>query len=444
MKNIFSFIYKCHKWFGIPLAVMFIMWYVSGIVKLYHQFPRLTPSTTPVEEVSLASLSEVWKEVPDTFSTCRIFFSGKKPLVKAGDETYGAFTPTSGDLRDIASSFRIQVARVDTLADIDKWIPFNQLMPHLPIYRVVGADDSYTYVSSKTGEVVGRNTRVGRAWAWIGALPHYVYITPIRRDVGLWRDVVIWMSGLSTLSVIFGLLVAVRFVLKRRSMHVFKNRWWPLHYSWGLVFGLFMLAFIFSGMMSLAKIPDWIIRPAEMPEGDEMIVKANVDLTLLPARMSSARITASPVRMIETRAGEETIITSINRCQPLDFSPEAMRPVVERTTVEKVTGITRVGDDIFYHAPVDGYRAVTKHFTVYWNDRGFFRVFDAKGKAQAICYRFLHTMDIPGLNRVEWLHQIFMWVVLLGGLVITVTGTVLSVRACRRHHKRRCHKTYWK
>ena len=48
MKKIFSFIYKCHKWFGIPLAVMFIMWYVSGIVMLYHQFPRLTPSTTPV------------------------------------------------------------------------------------------------------------------------------------------------------------------------------------------------------------------------------------------------------------------------------------------------------------------------------------------------------------------------------------------------------------
>lgn len=78
-----------------------------------------------------------------------------------------------------------------------------------------------------------------------------------------------------------------------------------------------------------------------------------------------------------------------------------------------------------------GYKAMTKHFTVYWNERGYYRVFDAKGKAQAICYRFLHNMNFPGLNRVEWLHQLFMWIVLLGGLVITVTGTVLSVRACR-------------
>lgn len=431
MNRIFSFIYKCHKWFGIPLAVMFIMWYVSGIVMLYHQFPRLTPSTTPVEEVSLASLSEVWKEVPDTFSTCRILFSGKRPLVKAGDETYGSFSPSRDDLRDIAASFKTGVAYVDTLADIDKWIPFNQLMPHLPIYRVVGSDDSYTYVSSKTGEVIGRNTRVGRAWAWIGALPHYVYITPIRRDVGLWRDVVIWMSGLSTLSVIFGLVIAVRFLIRRRSMHIFKNRWWQLHYSWGLVFGLFMLAFIFSGMMSLAKIPDWIIRPAEMPEGKEMIVKAKVDLSMLPVRMSSALISANPVPMIETRAGDDTMTMPINPHQTLDFSPGAMTAVVERTTGEKVSHVEKVDHDIFYHATVAGYKAMTKHFTVYWNERGYYRVFDAKGKAQAICYRFLHNMDFPGLNRVEWLHQLFMWIVLLGGLAITVTGTVLSVRACR-------------
>ena len=81
---------------------------------------------------------------------------------------------------------------------------------------------------------------------------------------------------------------------------------------------------------------------------------------------------------------------------------------------------------------VPGYKARTEHFTVYWNDRGYYRVLDAKGKARNICYRFLHTMRIPGLVRVKWLHELYMWVILLGGIVIVATGTVLSVRSFKR------------
>ena len=86
---------------------------------------------------------------------------------------------------------------------MDKWTPFNQLMTKLPFYRIIGDDSSYIYVSSKTGEIVQQCTLSERRWAWVGALPHYVYITPIRRDAKLWRTIVIWMSGLSTVSVIF-------------------------------------------------------------------------------------------------------------------------------------------------------------------------------------------------------------------------------------------------
>ena len=75
MKHIFNFIYKCHKWFGIPLAIMFIMWYCSGIVMMYHGFPRLSPSLMPVERVDSAELKKLWEEVPESFGACKLSFS---------------------------------------------------------------------------------------------------------------------------------------------------------------------------------------------------------------------------------------------------------------------------------------------------------------------------------------------------------------------------------
>lgn len=438
MNKIYSFIYRCHKWFGIPLAIMFIMWYISGIVMLYHQFPRLTPSTTPVEEVDAASLQRIWEEVPDTFRNCRIIFSGKRPLVVAEGETYGAFTPDISDLESVAESFSTGIAKIDTLQDIDKWIPFNRLMKHLPIYRITGNDGSYTYVSSKTGEVIEHNTRVGRAWAWVGALPHYVYITPIRRDVDLWKKVVIWMSGLSTISVIFGMVIALRFLIKKGKLSLFKRRAWQWHYSFGLFFGLFMLAFIFSGMMSLARIPDWIMKSKDMPESNTFILKSDVDLSMLPPKMGLACVISYPVPRIESFAGDHSSVTGLNPANPLDFSQKNMTDLTARLTGESVEETVPIKHDIFYKSDKPGFKATTENFTVYWNDEGYFRIMDRKGKAQVICYRFLHKMDFPGLNRIGWLHQLFMWVVLLGGLVIVLTGTILSIQTLRSSSRSKC------
>lgn len=434
MKGFYRFIYQCHKWFGLPLALMFIMWYCSGIVMLYHDFPRLLPSNRPVQTVDRGELERLWAELPDTLRSCRITFSGDRLQIATDNDTYGAYHPDIQSLWKIAKSYGTTVQRIDTLTDIDKWIPFNQLMVHLPVYKVVGDDDSFTYVSSQTGEVVQRNTLSGRRWAWIGALPHYVYVTPIRRDVDLWRKVVIWMSGLSTISVIMGIVIAVRFLIKRRKLKIFKKRSWQWHYSWSLFFGLFMLAFIFSGMMSLADIPDWIMRNRELAERPSMAVaKADIDLEKLSHKFGVASLSVNPQMMWTVNSGDDRKIYPASLHGSLNFSSEFMVPVIERQTGEKVTEVSPVREDAFYHADgIEGWKAETDNFTAYWNDEGYFRILDGKSKARHICYRFLHTMQIPGLNSVTWLHTLFMWVLLLGGLVIVGTGTVLSVRTIWR------------
>lgn len=433
MTKINRFIYKCHKWFGIPLALMFIMWYCSGIVMMYHGFPRLRPSRMPVEKVDSTALSALWKSAPDSIGHCRISFSGKRLQLTVDGNTLGGYKPDLNDLKSIANSFSTVIQRVDTLQDIDKWIPFDNLMRHLPIYRIVGNDDSFTYVSSLTGEVLQHASLSQRRWAWVGALPHYFYITPIRRDAKLWRSVVIWMSGLSTVSVLFGIIIAIRFLIKKRKFKLFKKRTWQWHYCGGLFFGVFMLSFIFSGMMSLADIPDWIMKSHPLAEeGRDKVSKSELDISTLPKEFGQVTLSTFPQIMWNVVKGKESNVVRASDAI-LDFSPAFMISVIQRQTGEQVENVTYLENDLYYNTSAkQGYRANTNNFTVYWNDKGYYRVLDSKQKAQYICYRFLHTMKIPGLKNVKWLHSLFMWIILLGGLTIVGTGTILSVMALKK------------
>ena len=110
-----------------------------------------------------------------------------------------------------------------------------------------------------------------------------------------------------------------------------------------------------------------------------------------------------------------------------------MTGIIERQTGEKVTDVSRTDGDIYYNVDdVPAIRHVLNISRSIGTTGAITGVLDAKGKARNICYRFLHTMRIPGLVRVKWLHELYMWVILLGGIVIVATGTVLSVRSFKR------------
>lgn len=194
-----------------------------------------------------------------------------------------------------------------------------------------------------------------------------------------------------------------------------------------------MLAFIFSGMMSLADIPDWIMKSRPLAEeGRSKVCKSEVDISTLPKEFGQVTLSTFPQIMWNVAEDKETTVVRAS-VTPLDFSPDFMTTVIQRQTGELVENVTPIEDDIYYNTSTkQGFRAETKNFTVYWNDKGYYRVLDSKQKAQYICYRFLHTMKIPGLKNVGWLHSLYMWIILLGGLVIVGTGTVLSVKALKK------------
>ena len=139
----------------------------------------------------------------------------------------------------------------------------------MPIYKIYFADEAGTqlYLSSQNGEALQFSYRSERFWAWLGAIPHWVYFTWLRQDTVLWTKTVIWLSALGCLMVIAGIWVTVDVWRKtHRNRHSkfspYRKRWYHWHYVSGILFGIFVLTFTFSGMMSLADIPEWIHKPA--------------------------------------------------------------------------------------------------------------------------------------------------------------------------------------
>ena len=202
-----SFMTKTHRFLGAVLSIFFVAWFISGLVLIYHKYPKYSPD----EELKhSARLPEV---LPSTDSLCRVLSSqalDTLPLegLELSGGTYAdprarlVLSPEEGErhelafdgdslhalvldrsyLESIAGRWGQRIERIDTLDDLDQWTPFSRLRDDLPFYRLhlSGGTGHEVYVSSVTGEVLQESTRSERLWAWVGAIPHWIYFTYIR------------------------------------------------------------------------------------------------------------------------------------------------------------------------------------------------------------------------------------------------------------------------
>ena len=159
------------------------------------------------------------------------------------------------------------VARVDTLHKLDQWIPFGQLKKELPIIKFYFSDKEKheLYISSHSGEVLQYTTVKERFWSWLGAIPHWIYFTSLRQNRELWIKSVVILSAIGVVMTLAGLYVGIHaFVQRRKNKRIFgspyKKKWYWLHHITGLIFGILVLTWIFSGMMSLVDTPKWIAK----------------------------------------------------------------------------------------------------------------------------------------------------------------------------------------
>lgn len=270
-------LYFAHRWLGIAGCILFVLWFVSGLVMLHVRFPALTPQEridglSPLElaQVQVApaeALAKIGVNAPrklvleqslDVPVWRAIDAKGNHHVVSASATQQGAITPERAEA--IARGFaRSATARyLETSVD-DQWtLPnANSFDKARPLHRIAIDDGAGTelYVSQKTGEVVRDTSAFERRWTLFGTLLHYYTYAPIRRHADFWRQLVLWTSGLAMVSAGTGLIVGVlRVRLRRRyrgdSPTPYRG-FLAWHHVLGLIGGIAILTWVFSGWFSM-------------------------------------------------------------------------------------------------------------------------------------------------------------------------------------------------
>src|SRR5581483_8099912 len=147
----------------------------------------------------------------------------------------------------------IQTPRVQSVDAIDQWTVQGPLRNLRPLWKFSWPDGQQVYVAQPTGEVVQYTTTASRIGAYLGPIPHWLYFTPLRQRQLAWTRVVVWSSGIATVAAAIGLVIALWVSLPlKRIPYRGQKRW---HTIFGLMFGVSVMTWAFSGMLSMEPFP---------------------------------------------------------------------------------------------------------------------------------------------------------------------------------------------
>jgi hypothetical protein len=266
-----------HRYLGIGLGLLVIMWFATGITMIYAGgMPRLTPQLR-LERLRNVDLSSVrlnpveaadragQEEAPGRATLLTVLdrpayrFTGRGTttvFADTGDVLAELSLPES---RTVAARFsRVpedRVHHVRTLTDVDQWTLTQSRQ--LPLYKFRVDDPAGTelYVQPHIGEVTLTTTRRGRGLAWISTIPHWLYFRALRVNQPAWYRLVVWTSALACAAAVLGLVLGATQFRRTRPFRLSGSipyaGWMRWHYITGVVFGLFTLTFAFSGLLSM-------------------------------------------------------------------------------------------------------------------------------------------------------------------------------------------------
>lgn len=269
-------LYLLHRWTGIVLCLFFAVWFLSGVVMVYVPFP----SFRAPERIETAPAID-WSQVrigPDVALAAldQARFPSEMRLGMSNGEPVYRFV-TEGGRRAVSARSGVEIGTVDrtkaaaiaadllrapvesvTPVDHDQWVVTSAYKKLAPFWRVRLGDAAATdlYVMQRTGEVVQNTTAHERFWNWLGAVPHWIYFTALRVHQEPWRQTVLWTSGIGMLGAIAGVwigLLRVRLAKRYKSGSVSPYRgWMKWHHVTGLIGGIFVITWVFSGWMSMS------------------------------------------------------------------------------------------------------------------------------------------------------------------------------------------------
>ena len=314
-----------HRWMGAALSVIFMLWFVSGIVMMYWTFPGVSAQDrlqrAPVLDPASVSLSaeeafarvapgEVMNEVLLTSFDGRPVYLSGGTMVYADDGTEpGAVDDGMIDRAAVAWSGRpLGDATKESVDEVDQWTVSGELRRLRPLFKYSWPDGQQVYVNGATADVVQYTTTRSRTWAYLGAIPHWLYFTPLRTEDRQWFSFLVWSALGGTVVALLGLVIGAWMYSPAKSYRyagtptaIPYRGWKRWHMVAGLVFGVVAATWVFSGLLSLGPFP----------------VMARLLAFTMPAETTAERAAAGAVL---------TRISSVLRGGRLEFSSYAQMP----------------------------------------------------------------------------------------------------------------------
>jgi uncharacterized iron-regulated membrane protein len=278
MRGLRRFLILLHRYLGIPLSFLFVVWFASGIAMIYvGGMPALSPEQRlehlpelDVAAVRIAPAEAAKRALDESPAQITLRTVLGRPAYSIDGETVFADDGTMLEplereaARRVAAEFSgaplSSVSFVRTVERPDQWTL--QLGRALPLEKFAVDDGRGTevYVSPATAMVALATTARTRAFAWVATIPHWFYFAALRTNPGLWTRTVVWSSELGCVLAALGLVLGVVQFRKSKPFRLSKSiryqGWMRWHYILGAIFGVFALTWVFSGLLSMEPF-DW-------------------------------------------------------------------------------------------------------------------------------------------------------------------------------------------
>ena len=504
-----------HRWMGVAFCVLFLVWFVSGIVMMYWGYPDISTAERLARSEALDASRIQMIQISPEEAYRRLKLSGAPDRVRINlldgrpvyrfhyeADQFVAYADTGEPVYEVQAEQALRIAaawtgqpasaaeRQGLLDEADQWT-LSGFAALRPLFQYAWPDGEVVYVSQVTGEVVQHTTRESRIWAYLGAIPHWLYFTPLRRNQPLWYDIVVWSSGIGTIMSIFGIVIGIwlyspsrrRFRFRKRKEgeqdtsgklwravvspqgrssipYSGQKRW---HTMLGLVFGLFACTWAFSGMLSMGPF-EWLggrgsvdvrgalrgaeWRPEPFSAESPRQALARVSSSLAVKEVELAFFGGEQVYLATESPQRSLIITNLG--QPAPGSPqeqfdaervrEAIAQGAQPHSLAEVRVVTEyeayyIDREYGLPLPVLFVKLNDSEGSMYYVDLRTARVvqsYGSGGRWNRWLYHGLHSLDLPWLYRYRPAWDIAVLFLMLGGTGLCVTSVVIAWGRLRR------------
>ncbi len=473
-----------HRWMGVGFCVLFLMWFLSGMVLMYSDYPsvdaaqRLKTAEPLAAAAVRLSPGEAFARTGKANAPTRVtltqlngrpvyrFAEGRQQTVVYADDGQLLSRLDQPSGRAVAARYTgqdpSQAQFLGARTEEDQWTLNKAVRPLRPFLKYAWPNGEEVYVSQVSGEVMQHTTSQTRLLAWLGAIPHWLYFTELRKETATWRTLVIWLSGLGVVMTLFGLIAGIwlyspekryRFPTGKSSIPYSGQKRW--HTIFGLGFGLFTFTWILSGMFSMnpnAWSPEFDGDPAiaqrlqggpwrfaAFTDANLQDVVARASQKLAVKELELRLLDGAPAYVATELPGRSALLRGEGAAQP-ELAPEVLaRSFPHLKSRQRLEAYDAYYIDRRGRKPLPVERVELEDGSTHYINLKTGRVeasYVTLSRWNRWLYHGLHSLDLPWLYQYRPLWDVLMLLLLAGGTALSFTSVVIGWRRLVRKTKR--------